>query len=80
MWDSRLGSQQGEPQLVRLSPRKDKEDRGFSALGFSPDGVYLTAVANDNSHTVYVYDWRRSRLVDSGKGQMGDPPQVRGQA
>ncbi|GIL71076.1 hypothetical protein Vretimale_17844 [Volvox reticuliferus] len=76
VWDSRVGSQQGEPQLARLSFRK--EDRGFSALGFSPDGVYLAAVANDNSHTVYVYDWRRNRQDGAAKGQMGDPPQVYG--
>jgi microtubule-associated protein-like 6 len=56
-----------------------KPDRGFWALGFSPDGVYLTAVATDNAHTVYVYDWRQQRLDGpSGRGQMGDPPQVGG--
>ncbi|GLC69071.1 hypothetical protein PLESTF_000783800 [Pleodorina starrii] len=76
VWDSRVGSQQGEPQLARLSFMK--EDRGFSALGFSHDGVHLAAVATDNAHTVYVYDWRRNRLESSGKGQMGDPPQVYG--
>ena len=31
----------------------------------------------DNQHTVYVYDWRKQRVLCSGKGQMGDPPQVR---
>ncbi|KXZ42689.1 hypothetical protein GPECTOR_124g489 [Gonium pectorale] len=76
VWDSRVGSQQGETQLARLDFRK--EDRGFSALGFSPDGVFLTAVATDNAHTVYVYDWRRGRMVSSGRGQVGDPPQVYG--
>ena len=30
----------------------------------------------DNYHTVYVYDWRKSRELCSGRGQMGDPPQV----
>ncbi|GFR42918.1 hypothetical protein Agub_g3918, partial [Astrephomene gubernaculifera] len=76
VWDSRLGSQQGQPQLARLAHRK--EDRGFSALGFSADGAHLAAVANDNAHTVYVYDWRRGRMEGSGRGQMGDPPQVYG--
>lgn len=51
---------------------------GIVALGFSPDGIHLTAVASDNAHTVYVYDWRRQRLVESGRGQNGDPPQVYG--
>lgn len=49
---------------------------GIIALGFSPDGIHLTAVASDNAHSVYVYDWRRGKLVESGRGHNGDPPQV----
>lgn len=75
VWDTRVGSQQGEPELMRRDFKK--EDRGFCALAFSPDGVFLTAVATDNSHTVYIIDWRRNKIDGSGKGQMGDPPQVR---
>ncbi|KAG2422675.1 hypothetical protein HXX76_015839 [Chlamydomonas incerta] len=76
VWDTRVGSQQGEPELMRRDFKK--EDRGFCAMAFSPDGVYLTAVATDNSHTVYIIDWRRNKIDGSGKGQMGDPPQVYG--
>lgn len=54
----------------------DKEDRGFTALAFSPCGKRLAAVATDNYHTVYVWDWRKKRKLSSSRGQMGDPPQV----
>jgi microtubule-associated protein-like 6 len=54
----------------------DKEERGFTALAFSPCGKRLVAVATDNYHTVYVWDWRKKRKLHSSRGQMGDPPQV----
>ena len=76
VWDSRVGSQQGSPELARLP--FDKDARGILALGFSPDGTKLVAVASDNGHTVYIYDWRRTRVLCSGRGCMGDPPQVYG--
>lgn len=78
IWDTRTGSQPDGPaataELARI--KFQKEDRGIIALAFSPTGQRLVAVATDNQHTVYVYDWRKNRLLSSGKGQMGDPPQV----
>lgn len=50
--------------------------RGIVACDFSPCGSYLAAVASDNQHTVYVWEWRRQKLVGEGKGCMGEPPQV----
>lgn len=47
-------------------------------MAFNPSGTRLAFVAMDNYHTVYVYDWRKKRELSSGRGQMGDPPQVRG--
>lgn len=61
---------------VRL--KFDKDARGIVALGFNATGTRLVAVAMDNQHSVYVYDWRKQRVVHTGKGQMGDPPQVYG--
>jgi len=81
IWDSRACATGPDcppstPELMRL--RFDKEDRGFTALAFSPCGKRLAAVATDNYHTVYVYDWRKQRKLSSSRGQMGDPPQVYG--
>ncbi|GAX82495.1 hypothetical protein CEUSTIGMA_g9922.t1 [Chlamydomonas eustigma] len=80
IWDSRTGSQPdgpaAAPEVTRL--KFDKEARGFCALGFNPSGTRLAAVAMDNYHSVYVYDWRKKRELSSGRGQMGDPPQVYG--
>ena len=75
IWDSRVGSQAGEPELQRL--QLPKTARGVCALGFSPDGKLLTAVLMDNPHTVYVYDWQTASVVGQGRGYAGEPPQVR---
>lgn len=74
VWDSRVGSQRGEPELRRLE--LPKSARGVCALGFSPDGSLLTVVTMDNAHTVLVYDWRARRVVGQGRGHAGEPPQV----
>mmetsp|Transcript_34365 Transcript_34365/g.76299 ORF Transcript_34365/g.76299 Transcript_34365/m.76299 type:complete len:1172 (-) Transcript_34365:306-3821(-) len=80
VWDSRTGSQPDGPaaasEITRI--QFDKDARGFCALAFSPSGTRLVAVAMDNYHTVYVYDWRKNRELCAGRGQMGDPPQVYG--
>eukprot|EP00955_Chlamydomonas_euryale_P020725 219624-Chlamydomonas_euryale.AAC.1 len=55
-----------------------QEASGFCALAFGPSGTRLAAVATDTYHTVYVYDWRKRRELFSGRGNMGDPPQVYG--
>ena len=64
------------PMAVQVRLNFDKGDRGFTALAFSPDGKRLVAVATDNGHTVYVYDWRKQRQLFSMRGQLGEPPQV----
>ncbi|MEW5311518.1 MAG: hypothetical protein WDW38_003227 [Sanguina aurantia] len=76
VWDSRVGHQAGGSELVRI--QFEKEARGITAMAFSPDGTLLVAVATDNYHSLYIYDWRRQRVQGSGRGQMGDPPQVYG--
>jgi WD40 repeat protein len=74
VWDSRIGSHAGQPELRRLE--FPKSARGICALGFSPDGCLLTVVAMDNAHSVYVYDWRHVKLVGQGHGYAGQAPQV----
>jgi hypothetical protein len=65
--------------LFKVRILLDKDARGVAALGFSASGGHLAVVTLDNQHTVVVYDWRRRRVLSTGKGQMGDPPQVCGQ-
>ena len=71
---------QGSPSHLGLvgPPPRCQDARGFCALAFSPSGTRLVAVTMDNYHSVYVYDWRKKREIFSGRGTMGDPPQVRG--
>ena len=53
--------------------------RGVHALAFSGGAAsLLTAVVGDNRNTVYVFDWASGRLVSSGPGYAGVPPQVFG--
>lgn len=74
LWDSRAGAGTAGRELARLALPKGM--RGVCALGFSPDGARLAAVAMDNAHTVHVYDWRAGRLLAQGRGCTGEPPQV----
>ena len=34
------------------------DSRAVTSLAFSSDGRYLAAVADDNEHTVRVWDWQ----------------------
>jgi microtubule-associated protein-like 6 len=69
VWDTR------DMTLVK---RVDYEEgmRAIVATAFSPDGRYLSAVATDNNHTIYVHDWQKGKLVFTGRGAVGEPPQV----
>jgi len=51
------------------------------ALAFSGGpGALLAAVTGDNRNTVFVFDWAVRRLVATGPGYAGVPPQVFGAA
>eukprot|EP00892_Ulva_mutabilis_P002986 jgi/Ulvmu1/12689/UM094_0047.1 len=55
--------------------------RGVYALAFSGgSGALLVAAAGDNRGTVSVFDWAAGRLVSTGPGYAGVPPQVFGVA
>lgn len=69
VWDTR------DQSLVR---RIDYEE-GMCAIvcaAFSPDGRYLAAVATDNNHTIFIHDWAKGNRVWTGRGAVGEPPQV----
>jgi microtubule-associated protein-like 6 len=74
VWDARVGSFDGEPELARIP--FEKSSRGICALGFSYCGTMLTSVEMDNPHTVTVWDWRRGKKLGEGRGFNGEPIQV----
>ncbi|CAG9462264.1 unnamed protein product [Pedinophyceae sp. YPF-701] len=78
VWDTRVGSQDGENLLRKIS--LPKSSRGVNCVAFSPCGRFLAVVAMDNQHTVQVYDWASGSLLSEGKGFSGEPPQVFGVA
>lgn len=78
VWDTGVGSQEGDNVVARIE--FGKSARGIQTLAFSPCGRFLTCVATDNQHTVYVYDWARGKVLSEGMGFSGEPPQVFGVA
>jgi WD40 repeat protein len=52
--------------------------RGIVALTFSADGTKLVACGSDDRHTLFVWDWRKNKLLAEVTGQNGTPPQVYG--
>jgi WD40 repeat protein len=54
------------------------DSRGVFVCAFSGDGKLLATVTGDNRNTVRVYEWSSQRLVASGPGYQGVPPQVFG--
>lgn len=51
--------------------------RAVRAVSFSPDGNYIAAVANDDSHTVSIWDWRRGVQLASKEGDRNAIFQIR---
>jgi len=71
VWDTRCPAE-GALRTIEL----DSGARGVLALAFSPDGDTLAMVCADNQHTVYVWDWKKGKLLAEAKGATGEPPQV----
>lgn len=76
VWETRV-----DPDVAsRCKPlariKVEKQFRGIVALDFSADGNKLAAVATDNVHTIFVYDWQHQKRQWSGPGMKGKPPQV----
>ena len=42
--------------------------RGISQLAFSPGGHKLASIGMDDDHSIAIYDWRKGKIVASGKG------------
>ncbi len=43
------------------------DTRAVRTIGFSKSGKYLVTTADDNDHTVFVYDWEKGAIVASCK-------------
>ncbi|KAG1660169.1 hypothetical protein FOA52_005269 [Chlamydomonas sp. UWO 241] len=72
VWDS---SKPENAELARLE--FGKTARGFSALAFSPNGEQLAILGQDDSNSLFVYDWRHGSAFEA-TGMKGAPPQVFG--
>lgn len=58
IWDTT--NQNETSSQVQLRIGEKKLARGVADVEFSPDGRYLTVVAMDADHMIYIYDWKRS--------------------
>ena len=47
-------------------------------MGFCRDAKLLAAVGMDNNHTIFVWDWRRNKILAELKGHTDVPPKVYG--
>ena len=52
--------------------------RGIAAVGFCRESRLLACVGMDNNHTIFVWDWRRGKIVAECKGWNDVPPKVYG--
>lgn len=52
--------------------------RGITAVGFCRDAKLLAAVGMDNNHTIFVWDWRKNKILAELKGHTDVPPKVYG--
>lgn len=71
IWDS-----EDLHELVRLNHGPGY--RGIQAVCFSSGGSKIAAVATDNNHTMFIWNWRTKECLLSRKTQAGTPPTVYG--
>ena len=69
---------EGRPEPITLT--FSRGEQAVIALAFSihDDGIRLATVSTDNAHTVSLWDWRVGKLLATGSGYNGQPPQVFG--
>lgn len=53
-------------------------NRGVQAVAFSAGGSKLASIATDNSHTLFIWEWKTAQLLTERKSQAGTPPCVYG--
>lgn len=46
----------------------NKGGRAVSVIAFSPDGKLLAAAAQDDEHTLHIFDWKESKLLNRVTG------------
>ncbi|KAJ1561960.1 Echinoderm microtubule-associated protein-like 5, partial [Cladochytrium tenue] len=67
VWDPRAPEDAHRQVLIRVGDKKLA--RGVADLEFSPDGRFLVAVAMDDEHSVFFYDWQKAgKLIAKEKG------------
>lgn len=48
----------------------------MQAVTFSPDGNRIAAVATDDAHTMFIWEWNKKIVLYNNKTQPGKPPAV----
>ena len=67
IWDPATPEDTHRQIQIRVGDKKLA--RGVADLQFSPCGKYLVAVAMDDNHHVYFYDWQKAgKLIAKEKG------------
>ncbi|KAJ3087753.1 Echinoderm microtubule-associated protein-like 5 [Quaeritorhiza haematococci] len=67
IWDA--DNPEDEQKQIQLKIGDKKLAKGVADVEFSPDGRYLTVVAMDADHMVYLYDWQKNqRPIAKEKG------------
>ena len=61
VWDSTSAA-------TKCSLKLNKGGRAVSAMAFSSDGALLVAAAQDDEHTVHVYNWAEGLLLNRVAG------------
>jgi hypothetical protein len=78
--DGKLEDHGPEGRPLPLELVFGRGEQAIIALAFSihDDGIRLATVSTDNAHTVSLWDWRVGKLLATGSGYNGQPPQVFG--
>lgn len=68
IWNSEEPEDRSQHKQIRIGVKKLA--RGVADVEFSPDGKYLSVVAMDSDHKIYIFDWekRHSKPIYVEKG------------
>jgi hypothetical protein len=59
IWNSEDPEDMTQHIQIRIGVKKLA--KGVADVEFSPDGKYLSVVAKDSDHTIYIFEWEKSR-------------------
>jgi WD40 repeat protein len=67
LWNSEEPEDKSQHIQIRIGDKKLA--RGVADIEFSPDGRYLSVVAKDDDHKIYIFDWeKRCKPIYTEKG------------